>query len=158
MDELLAYEAADAMSYHPVTVGLETTLAEVNALLGKHRVASLPVCEEGALKGIVTRFDVMKAFVFEPGTLPPPYEEIMRRPAASVMTTHVVTVHPHTTLTQVLRLMAETRHNTLPVVIGALLIGMIARQDVLRAVERAARGMPAGQREPTMHLDSAGAG
>jgi CBS domain-containing protein len=37
--------------------------------------------------------------------------------------------------------MAETRFRSFPVVIGALLIGMISREDILRALARAAAGI-----------------
>jgi CBS domain-containing protein len=54
------------------------------------------------------------------------------------MTRPVVTVGPETKLSQALQIMAETRCKSLPVTIGALLIGIVARGDVLRALRAAA--------------------
>jgi CBS domain-containing protein len=140
MYEFLEYQVADAMTYHPVTITRATPLTEVQALFEAHDFNCLPVCEEGVLLGIVTKLDVLKAFAFTTRSMIPRYEEIMRQPAETVMTLRPVTVTPDVTLTRVLQLMAETRYRSFPVVIGALLIGMIAREDVLSALARAARG------------------
>ena len=98
------------------------------------------MCESGALLGIVTKLDVLKAFAFTPRSMIPRYEEIMGDKAESVMTLRPITVTPDTSLTRVLQMMADTRYRSFPVVIGTLLIGMVAREDVLRALARAARG------------------
>ena len=140
MYEFLEYQVADAMTYHPVTVTRATRLAEVEALFEKHDFNCLPVCEGGTLLGIVTKLDVLKAFAFTPRSMIPRYEEIMGDKAESVMTLRPITVTPDTSLTRVLQMMADTRYRSFPVVIGTLLIGMVAREDVLRALARAARG------------------
>jgi CBS domain-containing protein len=141
MYEFLEYQVADAMTYHPVTIARSTPLADVEALFERHDFNCLPVSEDGALLGIVTKLDVIKAFAFTTRTMVPPYAEIMNQPAESVMTLHPTTVSPDVSLTRVLQLMAETRFRSFPVVIGALLIGMISREDVLRALARAAAGI-----------------
>jgi CBS domain-containing protein len=141
MYEFLEYQVADAMSYHPVAITRATSLAEVEALFERRDFNCLPVTEEGALLGVVTKLDVIKAFAFTTRTMIPPYAEIMKQPAESVMTLHPVTVTPDVSLTRVLQLMAETRFRSFPVVIGALLIGMISREDILRALARAAAGI-----------------
>ena len=140
MYEFLEYQVADAMTYHPVTITRATPLSEVEALFEKHDFNCFPVCEGGVLLGIVTKLDVLKAFAFTPRSMIPRYEEILRQPAESVMMLRPVTLTPDASLTRVLQLMADTRYRSFPVVIGALLIGMVAREDVLRALARAARG------------------
>jgi CBS domain-containing protein len=140
MYEFLEYQVADAMTYHPVTITRETPLSEVEALFEKHDFNCLPVCESGVLLGIVTKLDILKAFAFTSRSMIPRYEEIMRQKAESVMTLRPITLTPDTSLTRVLQLMADTRDRSVPVVIGTLLIGMVAREDVLRALARAARG------------------
>lgn len=140
MYEFLEYQVADAMTYRPVTITRATPLAEVAGVFGAHDFNCLPVSEEGALLGIVTKVDFLKAFAFTPRTMIPPYEEIMQRPAESVMTHRPMTVTPDTSLTRVLQLMAETRYHSFPVTMGAFLLGMISRRDVLRALARAAAG------------------
>ena len=141
MYEFLDYQVADAMTYRPVTVGAGTPLAEVEALFERHDFNSLPVVSrDGILVGVVTKLDFLKAFAFTPHEMVPHYDEIMGRPAESVMIRDPATVRPDMTLTRLLQLMVDTRYRSFPVAIGALLIGIVARQDVVRALRRAAAG------------------
>ena len=140
MYEFLEYQVADAMTYDPVTITRDTPLGDVEAVFAHRDFNCLPVAEAGGLLGVVTKLDLLKAFAFEPRTMIPPYHEILERPAETVMTHRPVTVTPDVPLTRVLQLMVETRYRSFPVVIGSLLVGMIAREDVLHARERAARG------------------
>jgi len=140
MYEFLEYQVIDAMTCQPLTITRATPLAEIEVLFAQHEFNCLPVTEEGALLGIVTKLDVLRAFAFGPRTVVPRYEEIMHQPAETVMTHRPVTVTPDMSLTRVLEMMVETRHRSFPVVTGALLIGIIAREDVLRALRRAAAG------------------
>jgi CBS domain-containing protein len=140
MYEFLEYQVADAMTYRPLTITRTTPLAEVETLFEQHDFNCLPVCEEGVLFGIVTKLDVLKAFAFTTRTIVPRYDDIMQQSAETVMTQKPVTVTPDVPLTRVLQLMADTRYRSFPVVVGALLVGVIAREDVLRALRRAAAG------------------
>src|SRR5206468_10271117 len=83
----------------------------------------------------------------------PHYTEIMCRPAESVVTRNPITVRPDMALTRLLQLMVETRYRSFPVAIGALLIGIVARQDVLRALRRAAAGEGPKLRRTDPHGD-----
>jgi CBS domain-containing protein len=47
-------------------------------------------------------------------------------------------VDPRTPITQVVQILLETRHKSVPVVMGALVLGVVAREDVIRAARRAA--------------------
>jgi CBS domain-containing protein len=141
MYEFLDYQVADAMTYRPLTVSPGTPLAEVEALFERHDFNSLPVVSrDGILLGLVTKLDFLQAFAFTPQEVVPHYDEIMCRPAQSVMTGDPITVRPDIPLTRLLQLMVDTRHRSFPVTIGALLIGIVARQDVVRALRRAAAG------------------
>src|SRR6266516_3091936 len=67
MYEFLDYQVADAMTYRPVTVGVGTPLAEVEALFERYDFNSLPVVSwDGILVGVVTKLDFLKAFAFTP--------------------------------------------------------------------------------------------
>jgi len=154
MYEFLDYQVADAMTYRPVTVGAGTPLAEVEALFERHDFNSLPVVSrDGILVGVVTKLDFLKAFAFTPHEMVPHYDEIMSRPAESVMTRNLATVRPDMTLTRLLQLMVDTRYRSFPVAIGALLIGIVARQDVVRALQRAATGEGPRRRRTGPHGD-----
>ena len=140
MYEFLEYQVVDAMTYHPVTITRQTPLADVARAFDERDFNCLPVSEEGALLGIVTKLDFLKAFAFTSRTMIPRYEEIIQQPAESVMTHRPITVTPDMSLTRVLQLMAETRFHSFPVTLGAFLLGMISRRDVLRALARAGAG------------------
>jgi uncharacterized protein (DUF2267 family)/CBS domain-containing protein len=148
MYEFLEYRVGDVMTYRPVTVSPQVTLAEVEALFEKHQFNCFPVTQDGALVGVVTKLDFLKAFAFTPRTMIPPYEEIMRQPVSAVMTLDPVSVTPETRLTRTLQTMAETRYRSLPVAIGALLVGIVAREDIQRGLRRAVAGERPRRPEP----------
>src|SRR5205809_296022 len=61
--------------------------------------------------------------------------EFLDYQVADAMTYRPLTVSPGTPLAEV-----DARYRSVPVTIGALLIGIVARQDVARALRRAAAG------------------
>jgi CBS domain-containing protein len=141
MHEFLEYRVGDVMTRHPVTISRETTLADIERIFEAHGFNALPVVGVGArLEGIVTKLDFLKAFTFNPQTIIPLYDEIMQCPAQGVMTSPPITVAPQEPLTRVLETMVATRYKSFPVVEGDRLVGMIAREDIARALRRAAGG------------------
>jgi CBS domain-containing protein len=118
-----------------VTVKRQTTMRELGALFEKHDFNAFPVVEEGEILGIVSKFDFLHAFAFTSGQMVPHYDELMSRPVATVMTEAVVHVDPSSPLTRVLQLMVSLRTRSFPVMNGnRQLVGMISREDVMRAV------------------------
>lgn len=141
MYEFLDYRVCDAMTSDVVSVRPEASLAEVERLFAAHDFNTLPVLSaEGALIGLVSKLDVLKAFRFTDDHMFPPYEQLMTRPVSDVMSRDVLTVTPRAPLTRVLQKMLDTRNKSFPVVDGDALVGMIAREDVLAALRRAAAG------------------
>jgi len=141
MYEFIEYQVADAMTFQPVTVRPDATLAEVEALFERYDYDCLPVCDaDGRLHGLVSKLDFLRAFAFTPDAMVPRYAEIMQRPVTCVMTREPTTVPDDMRLTRVLQMLVETRHKSFPVTIGNMLLGMISRQDVVRALRRAAAG------------------
>src|SRR5262249_50793849 len=70
----------------PITVGPDTTLAEVGELLERTGFNAVPVISDGsALVGFVTSLDLLKAFSFGTETLLPQYDHIIRKHVSSVM-------------------------------------------------------------------------
>jgi CBS domain-containing protein len=68
----------------------------------------------------------------------PHYDELMSRPVAEVMTEAVVHVEPAAPLTRLLQLMVNLRSRSFPVIgIDHQLVGMISREDVIRALKEA---------------------
>ena len=141
MYEFLDYVASDVMS-KPVAIGSDAPLAEVEQTLERTGFNGMPVVSDGALVGFVTSLDLLEAFRFTPDAILPPYEQIMQRPVSSVMRRDPAVVQPRTPLTRVLEKMVDTRNKSFPVVDphGERLVGVIAREDVMRALRRATGG------------------
>lgn len=145
MYEFLDWRVADAMSTDVVTLAPEATLADAEAIFDARDFDALPVLGPGgALAGILSKLDVLRAYHFTPETIVPRYDEIRRRPIAAVMSLQPLTVGPEAPLTRVLETLVATRVKSVPVVEEGRLVGMVAREDVLRALRRAA----AGERPP----------
>ena len=138
MYRFLESTADQYMTRAVTTVTCQTTMRELETLIEKHDFNSFPVVEEGKMVGIVTKFDFLRAFAFTTGQMVPDYEKLMRRPVAEMMTEAVVHVEPAAPLTRVLQLMVNLKSRSFPV-IGAnhQLIGMISREDVIRALKEA---------------------
>ncbi len=69
--------------------------------------------------------------------LVPHYDEIMEQAAEAVMTRDPVSVSPELPLSRLLQKLVEMRTKSLPVVEDGRLVGIIAREDVLKALRRA---------------------
>jgi len=120
------------------TVTRQTTMRELEALFEKHDFNSFPVVEKEKMLGIVTKFDFLRAFAFTTGQMVPQYDELMRRSVAEMMTEAVVHVEPEEPLTRVLQLMVSLKTRSFPVIgPGHQLVGMISREDVIRALREA---------------------
>jgi CBS domain-containing protein len=148
MYEFLDYRVCDVMS-KPTTVGPDATLAEVEQLLEKTGFNGVPVVSDPrtTIVGFVTSLDLLKAFRFTPESILPPYDEIMRRPVSTVMVNEPHTVSPQMPLTRLLEKMVKLRSKSFPVVdprTGDGLVGVVAREDVMRALRQAQSGQRPG--------------
>lgn len=142
MYEFLDYRVQDVMN-RPVTVGPGATLADVELLLEKHGFNALPVVDEGErLVGLVTSLDLLRAFDFAEDTILPPYDRVMSRPVRDVMSRDVLTVCPRTPLQRVVEKLVHTRNKSFPVVEDERVVGVVAREDVMRALRQGSAGTP----------------
>ena len=156
--------ARDIMTRDVETVSPDDDVGEVLGRLAQAGFNGFPVTEDGIVVGIVTQGDLVDLFQTSDRTLwipigfPPFLESLtyavdlswdeldlgidlarnVGRPIRDVMTKDVVTVGPKAELEEILSLLADSDRdiNRLPVVdeAGALL-GIIARQDLLRALK-----------------------
>jgi CBS domain-containing protein len=132
------YVAADVMTHRPITLDPHATLAEAERIFERYGFNCLPVHHGEALLGVLTKLDLLRVLGPADEPDPPSYESIMAREVQSVMTRDPLTVDPRTPITQVVQILLETRHKSVPVVMGALVLGVVAREDVIRAARRAA--------------------
>jgi CBS domain-containing protein len=117
------------------TVTREQTVRDIGAMFERDDFNSYPVEEEGQVIGIVTKFDLLKCFIFTPSQMIPPYQQLMQRTVGDLMTSEFIYVRTDTKLTRVLQLMVDHRIRSVPAIDDDhRLAGIIARRDVLRAL------------------------
>jgi CBS domain-containing protein len=137
--DFLGRVVRDVMTRDVVTVTPRTPLQDVEQLFERHGVNGVPVVgKDGALLGMLTKHDLLRACALSPASIVPHYEEILRMPAERVMTCNPRTVEPELPLTRVLEALIRTRHKSLPVVGEGRLLGIVSRKDVLAALRRTA--------------------
>ena len=120
------------------TVTRRMSLRELEALFEQHDFNAFPVVEERKMVGIITKFDFLRAFIFTTGQMVPRYDDLMKHLVEEVMTEAVAHVEPTAPLTRVLQLMVNLKARSFPVVDGnQQLVGIISREDVMRALREA---------------------
>jgi CBS domain-containing protein len=123
------------------TVTRGHTVRDLSEMFERDDFNSYPVEEDAQVIGIVTKFDLLKCFVFTPSQMVPPYEQLMSRTVGDVMTSEFIYVRTDTKLTRVLQLMVDHRVRSVPAIDdNNRLVGIIARRDVLKALADSARG------------------
>jgi len=145
MYEFIHYQVRDVMTPKPVKVRQDVTLADVEAIFEECNFNGLPVVDiDNKLIGMITKLDLLKAFAFTEKSMLPSYRTIMDQTLSQVMVKELDVVYPETSLTRVLQRMIETNYKSFPVVEDDQVTGIVAREDILRAIRRAAQGnMPA---------------
>ncbi len=117
----LAAVAADVMRPQVPTLHPDDTLARAAETMTALGVRELPVAEDGRPVGIVTQRD-----------LEPHRGHFEWTRVRTAMTNDPVTVAPHTPARRVAQLLVERCYNAVPVVAEGIIVGMIARSDLLR--------------------------
>lgn len=146
--------ARDIMTINPVFVTPATKLTDAAALMLEHHFNGLPVVDEnGALVGVVAQSDLVSQhkklklpsfFVLLDSVIPlaspKRFEEEFRRMAATIvgdiMTARPRDIAPDTPIADIASLMADQKYYTLPVVDNGKLVGVVGKEDVLRALLR----------------------
>ena len=137
MRGIIHLKVRDAMTQPAVTVSADLTVADLEHLIERYDYNSYPVVRDGKLEGIVTKLDFLRNFVFTPESVLPHYDDLMRRHLRDIMRADVVTVTGDYPLTRVLQMLVDLSSKSFPVVEGDRVIGIISREDVIRALRRA---------------------
>ncbi|NKK75407.1 CBS domain-containing protein [Rhizobium leguminosarum bv. viciae] len=74
-----AWRVADVMTRDPVVVEEDASLVRVSGLMQEHGIKRIPVMKEGALVGIVSRADLLKAIITANQDETAPGDEAIRR-------------------------------------------------------------------------------
>jgi len=142
MYEFIHYQARDVMTSEPLTVNQDISLKEVESIFQEHDFNSLPVVDgDRHLIAVITKLDFLKAFSFTANSKVPRYKEIMARDISGVMTKTLRVVYPDTPLSAIIQKMIDTGYKSFPVVENGRLVGVIAREDILRALQLASKGL-----------------
>ena len=139
----------ELMTKDPVTVRGETSLAEVAGLLDKHHLNGLPVIDStNGLIGIVTQGDLLRrpelgtdrrhvswltAFLL-PSREEDDFVHTHGRHVSEVMTQNPICVSPDTELAELAGIMTSKHVKCLPVMRDTVLVGVISRSDIIRAL------------------------
>jgi acetoin utilization protein AcuB len=125
------------MNDEVVTIDPDTSLLEAHRLMGTKRIRSLPVLEDDALVGVVTRTDLMSS---DPSRLISKNNQelslkILTQSVEKVMTKAVITVTSDVPLTEAARLMLENKMHCIPIVDSdKKLTGIITESDLFLMV------------------------
>lgn len=135
------HKVADYMEKNVVSLAPDRSLHEAGNLFDQFDFNSIPVLENGILIGIISKFDFMRAFAFTEQHPLPDYAALMTRPIREYMREELVTTTPETPLTRVLQRMVELRTRSFPVVDGGKLVGIISREDIIRALKESSSNL-----------------
>lgn len=136
MRSFIGLTVNDAMTRPVVTLSPQATAGELEDLIERYDYNSFPVVENDRLVGIVTKFDFLRNFIFTPDSVLPHYQELMQRRVGEIMRRQVRTVDPEMALTRVLQMMVDMSIKSFPVVSDGKVLGIISREDVIRALRR----------------------
>lgn len=118
--------ARDIMSRPVVSVDTHSTVRDAVTALTEHGFAAVPVVDDGdRVVGIFSESDGLRA------------EHRRDDPVTTAMTTPVEVTAPDTDMAVIAERMLAKRLRSLPVVEEGLLVGIVARRDLLRTMVRA---------------------
>jgi acetoin utilization protein AcuB len=129
------------MTRDPVAVPPDTTISQAAIEMRRHRFRHLPVAipsaEGKALVGIVSKYDIARAFPHDLNPFSPVVNDAtVPLPVSTIMSQNVITVKPDCAVEEAARLLRTRRINALPVVQHNRLIGLITDSDILSALLR----------------------
>ena len=155
-------QAREAMTKDVVTVTPEASVADIAALLVRHRISAVPVfSSEGHVVGIVSQTDLghrsetetekkrkwwLEAFA-DPDSKAREYIKSHGLRATDVMTRFVVSVSSKASLAEVAEILDTHRIRQVPVMDDGRLVGMISRADLVRKLAEVKISAPAARPE-----------
>ena len=144
--------ARDIMTADPVTIAPDAGVTDAAKVMSDEGVGALPVMSGGVLVGIVTESDLimqdvklefptylqlLDGFIMYPPAHARFEHELKKAVAATVedvMTAEPVTVQAGSSLEDVATLLAEKDVSRLPVLEGDVLVGVVSKHDVVKAI------------------------
>lgn len=145
------HKAKDIMTKDVISVSPDLEVTQAAQILLQHSINGLPVVKGTKLVGILCQSDLIaqqkklpmpSLFTLLDGIIPlgstKNFEKALRKMAATTvaeaMTPEPVTVEPETELEEIATLMLDKNFHTIPVTDNGELVGIIGKEDVLKAV------------------------
>jgi CBS domain-containing protein len=109
------------------TIQPDATISDLVAMLAEHSVGALVVSADGrTITGIVSERDVVRAMTHG--------ADVLSRPVASIMTTHVFCASPEGHVDELMHLMTDKRVRHIPVTDSdGVLLGIVSIGDVVKS-------------------------
>jgi CBS domain-containing protein len=143
-------KAKDIMTSPVITVGPDTTVSEIAALLFERRISAVPVVEDGRLVGMVSEADLLHRHeigtdsiaqsgswwlrLFSVDRSIEEYIKSHARQARDIMTREVVSVAPDTAAADIATVLGTRDIKRVPVVDGGALVGIVSRANLVQAL------------------------
>lgn len=134
--------ARDVMTAPVYIVGPDATVAHARNLMVRHRISRLPVMENGALAGIITKKDI--AYRLRQGEPVWRRRPLDRIPVGALMTGDPVTVAPDTGIRTIARTFVEKTISSVPVVENGVVAGIVTKTDLMKSALVRQLKCPAG--------------
>ena len=146
--------AADIMTRDVITVTEKTTIRELAELFDRHRINSCPVVDDsGSLIGIVTESDLIEQdknlhiptvisifdwviYLESDKKFEKELKKMTGQTVGDIYSDKVVNVSPSTPVSDVADLISSRKINSVPVMDGNSLVGIVARIDLIRTMIR----------------------
>lgn len=125
LEQQLIQRVSEFASQAPVGCAADATIREAARAMRDHRVSSLLLLEDGALRGIVTDRDLRNRVVAEGLDV--------NRPVIEIATREPVAIEPDALLFDAQKLMSQHQIHHLPVLDEGRPVGMITATDLIRA-------------------------
>ena len=128
--------ASDVMTRNILSVRPDTSVAEAIRLMLDNRVSGLPVIDllRRGETGTERHRPRWVEILMGPGRLAGEYIRTHGRRVEEIMTRDLITVTPDTALDEVVGLMERRRIKRVPVLDSDVLVGIVSRADLLRAL------------------------
>jgi CBS domain-containing protein len=131
--------ASEVMTRDPISVGPDTTVAQVWDIMREMEIRHVPIVERGKLLGIVSDRDLARLDVA--GILTADGADALRQelstPVVQIMSADVISIDTETELSEAVELLIDHKIGALPVVEpdSRELAGILSYIDVLKALQ-----------------------
>ena len=120
------------MTPHPFTVATECTAQQLVQFFHEKQFRHFLVTDGGRLAGVISDRDVIPYF----GNASLEADDLKSVTAADLMSTDLITVEPATPLAEAIGQMVNAGINSLPVVDGTEVVGILTSTDVFLSLEQ----------------------